>query len=179
MSCRNSSPDPDRSQIIFSTPRRSPTPDDERRSDLSPHPPNQNASAGTSCSQQRTVLEVVEERFPPFDHRSAVVDPFEEENRRDAQFREKLNEMLLNLMIEVHAWSTARPASETNQNIESLEKEINNIMTIENEQGMSPSPSLTFIGRPTFRSLALQQTRQRLGEFVNRIKIALAALTGI
>ncbi|TFK49062.1 hypothetical protein OE88DRAFT_1663431 [Heliocybe sulcata] len=155
MSCRNSSPNPERSQVMFSSPRPSPTPCDERRSHLSPPPSNQGPPTGPAYSQQRTISEIVEERFPPFDHRSAIVDPFEEEAKRDAQFREKLNKMLLNLMIEVHAWSTARPVSETNQNLETLEKEINTIMALENEQGMSPPPSLTFVGRPSFRSLAI------------------------
>ncbi|EPQ52242.1 hypothetical protein GLOTRDRAFT_132359 [Gloeophyllum trabeum ATCC 11539] len=160
----NSSPDHERS-IHSPSPLREGRPNPR----LSSPAPGPSAGPYGSGSQQRSVAEVVQEQFEPFDHRTTIVDPFEEENKREAEFREKLNKMLLDLTIEFHAWSTARPAFETNENLESLEKEINSIMTLESEQGMSlPSP-LTFI----------EKTRQRLGDFVNRVKLALAALTGM
>lgn len=106
--------------------------------------------------------------------------------------------MLLDLMLEFHAWSTARPAHESDVTADALENEVKAVMELEKEQGMfSPSPSLSLVGRPVFStdrhtpsscplrtreliyaSCFKERTRQRLNEFVTRIKLALAALTG-
>ncbi|KAH9947501.1 hypothetical protein B0H21DRAFT_778458 [Amylocystis lapponica] len=112
----------------------------------------------TQPSKNRAIAEVISETFPSFDHRSAVVEPFDNESKRDAEFLEKFNDMLLDLMLEFHAWSTARPTRESDRTAEELEKEINSVIEQEKEQ---------------------EKTRQRLNDFVTRIKLALAALTGL
>ncbi|KAF9816589.1 hypothetical protein IEO21_03990 [Rhodonia placenta] len=128
--------------------------------------PSKNAMA----SQKRPIAEIITEKFPPFDHRSAIVEPFDNETKRDAEFMEKLNTMLLELMLEFHAWSTARSAHESDKTADALEKEVKAVMELEQEQGMSSSsPSLSLVER----------TRQQLSDFVTRIKLALAALTGL
>ena len=107
--------------------------------------------------------------------------------------------MVIELMLEFHAWSTSRPMLESDVTADRMEKEVNDIMGIEKEQGRSPPSSLytTFVGTPTFcrqpslpTSLPLlaavltylfceERTRQRLREFVERIKVALAALADL
>ncbi|KAI0346508.1 hypothetical protein BDW22DRAFT_1352610 [Trametopsis cervina] len=71
---------------------------------------------------------------------------------------QELSRMIIELMLEFHAWSTSRPAHESDKMADTLEKDINAIMEKEQEQ---------------------EKTRQRLNDFVNRIKMALAALTGL
>ncbi|KAI0078371.1 hypothetical protein K474DRAFT_1641767 [Panus rudis PR-1116 ss-1] len=115
--------------------------------------------------------DMIRQSFPPFDHRGTIVTPFDEESKRDAEFQEKLTEMLLELTLDFHAWSSARPLQESDRTADALEKEINELMEAEKEQGtfIAPSSSLSFI----------EKTRQRLSEFVERIKMALAALTAL
>ncbi|PCH35231.1 hypothetical protein WOLCODRAFT_139815 [Wolfiporia cocos MD-104 SS10] len=126
------------------------------------------SSSSPACSQQegdarsrtekQSISEIIAETFPPFDHRTAVVEPFDNESKRDAEFLEKLNVMLLELVLEFHAWSTARPMHESDRTADALEKEVKAVVELEKEQ---------------------EKTRQRLNDFVTRIKLALAALTGI
>lgn len=60
--------------------------------------------------------------------------------------------MFLALMLEFHAWSSARPMQESDRTADALEKEINELMGTEKEQGMSLAPSLplNLVGRPMF-----------------------------
>ncbi|KAH9840550.1 uncharacterized protein C8Q71DRAFT_412560 [Rhodofomes roseus] len=109
-------------------------------------------------SRRRAIADVISKTYPSFDHRATVVEPFDSESRRDVEFLEKLNVMLLELMLEFHAWSTARPAHESDTTADALEKEVKTVIELEKEQ---------------------EKTRQRLNEFVTRIKLALAALTGL
>lgn len=53
--------------------------------------------------------------------------------------------MLLELMLEFHAWSTARPAQESDSTADALEKEVKIVMELEKEQGTS-----SLIGRLVF-----------------------------
>ncbi|KAL6300409.1 hypothetical protein BKA93DRAFT_802055 [Sparassis latifolia] len=124
----------------------------------SPKPSSQPSASGPSGTERRPLTEVISETFPAFNHRSAVVEPFDAESKRDAEFLEKLNMVLLELMLDFHAWSTARPTRESDRTADELEREINGVMEVEKEQ---------------------EKTRQRLNEFVTRIKLALAALTGL
>ncbi|KAI0656870.1 hypothetical protein C8Q70DRAFT_1006476 [Cubamyces menziesii] len=119
-----------------------------------------NASNGPSESagSNRPLSEVLSATFPPFDQRAKVVAPFDDESKRDAEFARKLNSMLLELILDFHAWSAARPAHETDKAADALEKEIKGLQNTEQEQ---------------------EKTRQRLNEFITRIKLALAALTGL
>lgn len=47
----------------------------------------------------------------------------------------ELNDMLLDLVIEFHAWASARPAHEREKMSECLEKEINSVIEKEKQQG--------------------------------------------
>lgn len=39
-------------------------------------------------SGQRTLSEVISETFPAFDHRGTIIEPFDNEAKRDAEFQE-------------------------------------------------------------------------------------------
>ncbi|PBK81141.1 hypothetical protein ARMGADRAFT_1020487 [Armillaria gallica] len=118
---------------------------------------------GTSKSSQqqhpdRPLTEIIGQTFPSFDHHSIVVKPFEEESARDVAFSQELSAMLLDVVLETHAWASARPKHESQVAVQKFEKKISQVMEVEKEQ---------------------EQTRERLNEFVCRMKTALAALTGL
>ena len=117
---------------------------------------------------RKTISAILSESLPPFDHGAQVVTPFEDETKRDAEFLEsgymrslrriyeltrhshtlrwssELNTMLLELIIEFHAWSAARPAYEGEKMADVLEQEVKMLRDAEKEQGTSaPSPSLS------------------------------------
>ncbi|KAI0728976.1 hypothetical protein C8Q72DRAFT_875529 [Fomitopsis betulina] len=128
---------------------------------MSPSPSPSSTPEISKTSQivkRRAITEVISTSYTPFDHRSSVVEPFDNESKRDVEFLEKLNVMLLELMLEFHAWSTARPAQESDTTADALEKEVKIVIELEKEQ---------------------EKTRQRLNDFVTRIKLALAALTDL
>ncbi|KZT04478.1 uncharacterized protein LAESUDRAFT_814078 [Laetiporus sulphureus 93-53] len=135
----------------------------------SPVTPKEEQSGGANRPEKRAISEIISDTFPPFDHRSVIVEPFDSEVKRDAEFLEKLNDMLLEVMLEFHAWSTARPSFESDRAADALEKEVKTVMDMEKEQGMCRHP----------QSSLIEKTRQRLSDFVTRIKLALAALTEI
>ena len=61
--------------------------------------------------------------------------------------------MLLDVILECHAWSSARPKHETQASARKIEEKITAVMNVEQEQGMFPqptSPSFPFllVGRP-------------------------------
>lgn len=60
--------------------------------------------------------------------------------------------MILDLMLNFHAWSTARPTHESDATADKLEKDINSIMETEKEQGRSLAPLAytSLVGRRTF-----------------------------
>lgn len=60
--------------------------------------------------------------------------------------------MIIELMLEFNAWSTSRPTRESDFTADFLEKEVNDIMEIEKEQGRSLNSSVYghVIGRPMF-----------------------------
>ena len=110
----------------------------------------------------------------------------------------ELNDMLLGLMLELHAWSSSRPTHERDATAAKLDEEMLAVPNLENEQGRSLVllPSQSLVGRrcSTVSSVASstcfecssahylfskEKARQRLNEFVDRIKMALAALTGL
>ncbi|KAJ8082852.1 hypothetical protein PM082_008709 [Marasmius tenuissimus] len=99
--------------------------------------------------------ELIGEPFPSFDHQATVVDPFTQEMGRDATFEQELGTMLLDLILETHAWSSARPRHESQMAVQKLEQKITDVLEVEKEQ---------------------EKTRNNLNEFVNRMKTALAAL---
>ncbi|THG93384.1 hypothetical protein EW026_g7837 [Hermanssonia centrifuga] len=106
-----------------------------------------------NSNNKRAISEVISETSPKFDHRGNIVEPFDNEAKRDLEFQEKLSTMLIELMLEFHAWSISRPSQETDRTADILEKEINALIETEKEQGMSSTfqtPSMTIIGRPVF-----------------------------
>ncbi|TCD60224.1 hypothetical protein EIP91_010532 [Steccherinum ochraceum] len=124
-----------------------------------------------SKSEKDSATDVVSKSFPPFNHVGMIVQPFDQEVKRDEQFQNELSTMLLELMLDFHAWAAARPSTEAERNAELLEKGINGLLETEKEQGMLSISELLL--------LLVEKTRQRLNDFVVRIKLALAALTGL
>ena len=54
--------------------------------------PNTSISSVTSLEEQRRVVaDVTAETFPPFDHQGVVVNPFEEEQKRDLAFKQGMH----------------------------------------------------------------------------------------
>ncbi len=119
----------------------------------------------------------------------------------------ELGAMLLDLIIDMHAWAAARPKHESEVAAQRLEQDIKALIEVEEQQGRFPSvlppnrhsracPCLAgrllslskLCGMPTElftsvkcppRSLAhfaTEKTRERLVEFITRMKTALAAL---
>lgn len=102
--------------------------------------------------------------------------------------------MLLDVILETHAWAANRPKNETNVAMLKFEERISDIMEKEKEQGMSRLTNFVsvlcsiagmqcFILSSFFTCMhmqltlfSLETTRQRLNEFVTRMKTALAAL---
>ncbi|KAJ3516758.1 hypothetical protein NLJ89_g919 [Agrocybe chaxingu] len=124
------------------------------------------------------LADIIAQQFPPFDAQNLVVNPFEERAKKDATFEEELSAMLLDCMLEFHAWSSARPKHEASLASQSLEEQISQIMETEKQQGMSsPTPSSSSSLRSFYRHRIVERTRAKLGEFVERMKTALAALT--
>lgn len=72
--------------------------------------------------------------------------------------------MIIELMLEFHAWSTCRPVKESDRTADILEKEINKIMETELEQGRSSesTSSACFIGRPMSLSSAWESSAMSL-----------------
>ncbi|KAI0763096.1 hypothetical protein BD413DRAFT_606783 [Trametes elegans] len=135
------------------------------------------ASPASAATTRRAVSGVLSESFAPFDRRAKLAIPFDEESKRDAEFAEKLNAMLLELVLEFHAWSAARPVYQSNRVADKLEEDMKSMKKTEEEQGRSTFPFAQSTTAPS-RSL-VENTRQRLNEFITRIKLALAALTGL
>ncbi|KAJ7139858.1 hypothetical protein C8R44DRAFT_765595 [Mycena epipterygia] len=109
-------------------------------------------------SRNRPLVELIGAQFPAFDCETAVILPFQDEAARDEAFQKELNEMLLDAALETHAWASVRPFHETEMATRKFEQQIMHVQDQESEQ---------------------EKTRQRLNEFVTRMKSALAALTGI
>ncbi|KAF9027734.1 hypothetical protein BDZ89DRAFT_793126 [Hymenopellis radicata] len=135
-------------------------------------PPNPAPTHG-----ERPLSDIIGQPFTPFDHQTAVVRPFADESARDAAFAQELSAMLLDVMLETHAWAAARPKHESQVAVQKFEKKISEVMEVEKEQGMlAPSPLFSLSSIP---SLIFEQTRERLNDFVCSMKNALAALTGL
>ncbi|KAF8183151.1 hypothetical protein BJ912DRAFT_928250 [Pholiota molesta] len=141
-----------------------------------------NLSRTKSPKLDRPIAEIISENFPAFDADTLIVRPFEEEAARDAKFEEELSDMLLNVILKTHAWAASRPKHEAAREGRKLEEEISQIMDTEREQGMcSPTPSATpsSLSSSSFGARVIEQTRLKLGEFVQRMKAALAGLMGV
>ncbi len=52
-------------------------------------PKSPNDQLGTvPQTQPRTIVDLISQTFPAFDHRASIVSPFETESQRDAKFQE-------------------------------------------------------------------------------------------
>lgn len=121
-----------------------------------------------SVAPKPSVSEIISQKFSAFDHQGTIIEPFENESKRDVEFQEsecmrscmhaiaclhsfeELSNMLIELMLEFHAWSIARPVHESEATAEALEKEIHDIIETETEQGRSSislPPPQTIVGR--------------------------------
>ncbi|TFK34461.1 hypothetical protein BDQ12DRAFT_636407, partial [Crucibulum laeve] len=121
-------------------------------------PPSQSPLNLSSSNAVRPLADIISERFAPFDHQGSIVGPFENETARDLTFEQELGAMLLDVIIETQAWASTRPKHESQTAVQKFETKISEIMEIEKEQ---------------------EKTRERLNDFVVRMKTALAALTGL
>ncbi|KAJ7706459.1 hypothetical protein B0H17DRAFT_1037313 [Mycena rosella] len=178
----------------------SPSTSDEKVSSPRPcSPPPAAQSSAKNPPRNRPLAELIGAPFPAFDYETTVILPFQDETSRDESFQKELNKMLLDATLEAHAWASARPFHETDLATRKFEQEILSVQEQEREQGMylttRPPPSFLFLlfgrrilppGLFTSRFtvfldclliLAPEKTRQRLNEFVTRLKSALAALT--
>ncbi|KAF8884904.1 hypothetical protein CPB84DRAFT_1655101, partial [Gymnopilus junonius] len=126
---------------------------------------------------ERPLADVISETFPPFDAQSRIAQPFSDSEARDATFHEGA---LLKAILETHAWAASRPKHESAVEGQKLEERIAHVMDTEREQGMcSPRPtSQSSFSSSFYRFRIVEQTREKLGEFVRKMKTALAALTG-
>ncbi|EMD35492.1 hypothetical protein CERSUDRAFT_96608 [Gelatoporia subvermispora B] len=134
------------------------------------NPTNTDSQCGQKDPQahstpKQEISDLISHTFQPFDHRSAIVEPFDNESKRDVEFLEKL-------MLEFHAWSSARPSYESDHTADALESEVKSVIEMEKEQGTSLSPLST---SPSF----VERTRQALSDFITRIRLALATLTDL
>ncbi|KAF8626481.1 hypothetical protein AX17_006537 [Amanita inopinata Kibby_2008] len=122
---------------ISSSPQISPSPQAP--------PSGQKYTASASSQEQRPLAEIIGHPFQVFDHQKEVIDPFSEEEHRDETFQKELCAMLLDAIIESHAWSVARLKHESIVAAEHFDQKIARIMDVEKEQGTLSlrSPSYT------------------------------------
>ncbi|KAJ8507741.1 hypothetical protein ONZ45_g9923 [Pleurotus djamor] len=128
-------------------------------------------------TQTRNILESISDAFTPFDVQSSIVQPFQTETERDAQFERDLTSMLLDVMLEFYAWSAARPRGESEASGSAIEDRIGAVMKTQMEQGTfssSLSRIFPFLRPPNL----IEDTRKRLVNFITQVKTALDALTG-
>ncbi|KAF5310802.1 hypothetical protein D9619_008048 [Psilocybe cf. subviscida] len=154
----------------------------------------------------RPLAEIISEQPPPFDAQGLIATPFGEETANGAKLEEELTaafpltmcirllelcNMLLSMLLKTHVWMATRPKHEADTASRQLESEISRILTRERQQGMSPSqslpippaslyptPSIVSASSSVRRRGLVEETRERLGEFVQRMKTALSALVG-
>ncbi|KAF8155633.1 hypothetical protein B0H34DRAFT_714125 [Crassisporium funariophilum] len=145
-----------------------------------------NAVNATATDSERPLAEIVNEQFPAFDATKVVIGPYEAEAMRDAKFQEELSDMLLDVILETHAWAAARPKRQADLRGEGFEKQISGILETEREQGMSmcsPAPSsassFSFASSLRLRDRIVEKTRENMANFVRKMKMALAMLTGV
>ncbi|KAK2462633.1 hypothetical protein APHAL10511_005366 [Amanita phalloides] len=119
-------------------------------------PPFPSSTQRPTSAHSLRLSDLLGQTFLQFDHRTTIVEPFLEEAERAKPFQEDVAEMLLDAIVEAHAWSTAWYKGEDINAVARFEQEISGIIEIEKEQ---------------------ERTREHLMEFVNHLKNAIAALT--
>ncbi|KAG9100639.1 hypothetical protein FRC06_003892 [Ceratobasidium sp. 370] len=96
---------------------------------------------------------------------SVVIAPYNADHSALPEFERSVADALMCLMMNVRAWSEARPAYEAAREKDHLVAEIGDIEARQQEQGRSP-PSV------------LESIRQRLVGFIASVKTALDDLQG-
>ncbi|KAF8221094.1 hypothetical protein L208DRAFT_1415706 [Tricholoma matsutake] len=105
--------------------------------------------------------EIISQIFPPFDHQTNIVKPFNDETNRDLVFERELSSMLLDVIMQAHAWSSARSKQESTLAAQNIEQKIVSVIETEKEQGMfPPASSSPSYSTPPFHSTIVG--RQRL-----------------
>lgn len=143
-------------QASSSDPSATSEPKSEQEVPYPSFPVSKSQPNASASNRSRALSEVVEGAFPSFDHQAAIVGPFEEETNRDQTFEQEIGQLILDLVLETHAWAAARPKHESQFAVGKFEKKIADIMEIEKEQ---------------------DRTRARLLEFMRQMKNAVDALT--
>ncbi|KAJ7919167.1 hypothetical protein B0H13DRAFT_1990678 [Mycena leptocephala] len=122
-----------------------------------PSPAQALSSTNRNAPSTPLLVDIIGAQFPAFDCESAVIFPFQDDTARDEAFQKDLNEMLFDAALQTHVWASARPFHEADIATRKYERQIMAIQGQENQQ---------------------EKTRQKLNEFVTRMRSALAALTG-
>ncbi|KAF5371688.1 hypothetical protein D9758_003391 [Tetrapyrgos nigripes] len=102
---------------------------------------------------ESSLMTVIGQSFPAFDHQGLIVGPFTEETSRDTTFEQELGAMLLDVLLETHAWAAARPKYESQITVQKLEQKIGDVIELEKDQGMSPTPRPTLVSRSSSSSI--------------------------
>ncbi|TFK26605.1 hypothetical protein FA15DRAFT_654275 [Coprinopsis marcescibilis] len=97
----------------------------------------------------------LEKPFPSFNSQSEIIQPFQDDRASDRHFEQELARRLIDLMLETHAWSAARPRIERQEEERKLETELTKIAELEQSQ---------------------EETRQRLVAFIHSVQSAIMAL---
>ncbi|KAG6860296.1 hypothetical protein C0995_013032 [Termitomyces sp. Mi166 len=116
-----------------------------------------------SSAHMRPLSEIIGEKFPPFDHETNIVLPFNNEVGRDSAFEKELGSMLLDAILEMHAWAAARPKHESSLAAQNIEKKIVSVMNTEKEQGMS-------LSRPRLSSWLFSRIAEVIKKFPDRFQ---------
>ncbi|KAF8630975.1 hypothetical protein AX15_002698 [Amanita polypyramis BW_CC] len=99
-----------------------------------PFPPS--TQRRSTSMQDLPLTDLLGQPFQEFDHRRDIIEPFSEETECDRSFQEEFATMLLDALVESHAWTIARLKHEDIVSAERFERKISEIMAMEKEQGM-------------------------------------------
>ncbi|KAF9530251.1 hypothetical protein CPB83DRAFT_905515 [Crepidotus variabilis] len=152
-----------------------------------------NVTRPARVQHELSVSEVISQKNTVFDKDTLILQPYVEELAKNDQFASEFNEMALDLILEFHAWSTARRQQEQHVHEYDLQEDLQKIEKTETEQGMytsllecsrgeSKKASGVGISSPPLPSYVcsrnLENMRKQMAEYMERMKVALAALTG-
>ncbi|KIJ11746.1 hypothetical protein PAXINDRAFT_171692 [Paxillus involutus ATCC 200175] len=77
-----------------------------------------------------------------------------EEASKTELFRKELRKRLFQIVLKTYGWSNARLVHETNTAERALEKDVQDVLSTEREQGMSSRPPSTIFGMRAFLEAA-------------------------
>ncbi|KAI9509048.1 hypothetical protein F5148DRAFT_1190895 [Russula earlei] len=107
-------------------------------------------------SQTRPVATILRDASIPFDRKSCVLIPFDDEVRRDAEFHQNLKDKQLEIIALLNSWVFSRLIAENESAGESLSHKMDAVAEAEREQ---------------------ERMRIQLENCVSNIRAALAALS--